>query len=188
MNTSPMSRSAGDTALRTQVIWQVKLLPLAPLIASGALTSPPMCKSFPAGWVPNGQIRLQLRARAFQTQAATSPCELPAEGGYRSLENHLYRVEIHRGGVQGTNPIFVKWSRDNAIHRTRVLDVADGSLVVEEIGKDDVTALATDDWVGTARAKAASCAASPVSSWKSARWWACGSASALFSIPSPLRR
>ncbi len=136
-----------DTALRTQVIWQVKLLPLAPLIASGALTSPPMCKSFPAGWVPNGQIRLQLRARAFQTQAATSPCELPAEGGYRSLENHLYRVEIHRGGVQGTNPIFVKWSRDNAIHRTRVLDVADGSLVVEEIGKDDVTALATDDWV-----------------------------------------
>lgn len=136
-----------DTAIRTQVVWQMKLMPLAPLIAAGALGNPPMCKSFAPGWTPGGNIRLKLKARADQAQAQANPCELPAEGGYRSLENHLYRVEIHKGGVQGANPIFVKWSRDNAIHRTRLLDVADGSLVVEEIGKDDVTALATDDWV-----------------------------------------
>jgi hypothetical protein len=136
-----------DTAIRTQVIWQVRLMPLAPLIASGAVGNPPMCKSFVPGWTPGPNLRLKLMARALASQAQTNPCELPADGGYRSLENHLYRVEIHRGGVQGSSPILVKWSRDNAIHRTRLLDVVDGSLVVEEIGKDDVTALATDDWV-----------------------------------------
>ncbi|WP_117190419.1 DUF6519 domain-containing protein [Rhizobium terrae] len=136
-----------DTATRSQVIWQVKFLPLAPLIADGSLGNPPMCKSFPPGWMPGSGNRLRLKVRADATQAQANPCELPAKGGYRSLENHLYRIEIHKGGVQGTGSILVKWSRDNAIHRTRLLDVADGSLVVEEVGKDDVTALATDDWV-----------------------------------------
>ncbi len=104
-----------------------------------------MCKSFPAGFAER-QIRLQLRPR-LPDAAATSPCELPAEGGYRSLENHLYRVEIHRGGVQGTKPDLREVVARQRHPPHPLLDVADGSLVVEEIGKDDVTALATDDWV-----------------------------------------
>jgi hypothetical protein len=136
-----------DTALRTQLVWQTKLLPLAALIADGTLGDPPMCKSFAAGWQPDTRTPITLKARATASAAATNPCELPSEGGYRSLENQLYRVELHRGGELGTDALLVKWSRDNAIHRTRLLDVVDGSLVVEETGKDEVTALATDDWV-----------------------------------------
>ena len=137
-----------DTAVRTQVVWQVKLLALQPLIDAGRLTAPPMCKSFPAGWSPDDATdRVQLKARARAEAATTNPCELPARGGYRSLENQLYRVEVHSGGVVGTDKVRIKWSRDNGVHRSRLLDVVEGSLLVEEIGKDDATAFGTDDWL-----------------------------------------
>lgn len=135
-----------DTALRSQVIWQVKFLNLAPLQAAGQVGTPPMCKSFGPGWSPLGP-RAALKAWADATAAADNPCELPAQGGYRSLENHLYRVEIHRGGQPAAGQVRIKWSRDNAIHRSPLLNVVDGSLVVEDVGKDDATAFATDDWV-----------------------------------------
>lgn len=135
-----------DTALRSQVIWQVKFRDLAPLQASGQVGTPPMCKSFGPDWSPLGP-RTTLKAWADATAADENPCELPARGGYRSLENHLYRVEIHHGGAPAGGEVRIKWSRDNAIHRSRLLDVIDGALVVEEIGKDDATAFATDDWV-----------------------------------------
>jgi hypothetical protein len=136
-----------DTAFRTQVIWQVKLLALAPLVANGAIAAPPMRKAFGPGWRPDPSPPLAISAEATPTASDTNPCELPAQGGYRSLENHLYRVEVHRGGDPAAGEVLLKWSRDNAIHRTRLLQVVDGSLVVEELGKDEVTALSTDDWV-----------------------------------------
>ena len=136
-----------DTAIRTRVIWQMKLFPLAAAIASGQVGNPPVCKSFPPGWSPDPARALHIVAYADRTLAAANPCELPAEGGYRSLENHLYRVEVHKGGVQGADEIFLKWSRDNAIHRTRLLDVVDKSLLVEDTGRDDATAIVADDWL-----------------------------------------
>lgn len=132
-----------DTAARTKVQWQVRL------IAAGTAANPPICKSFPPGWSPDGTTaRIQLRARARAEIAQPNPCELPAQGGYRSLENHLYRVEVHTTAGQGPgSALRIKWSRDNAARRSRLLDVAAGSLVVEDIGKDDATAFATDDWL-----------------------------------------
>jgi hypothetical protein len=135
-----------DTAVRSQVLWQVKFLNLAALQASGQVGTPPMCKSFGPGWSPLGP-RTTLKAWADATAADENPCELPAQGGYRSLENHLYRVEIHRGGAPAGGQVLIKWSRDNAIHRSHLTAVENGSLVVEDIGKDDATAFATDDWV-----------------------------------------
>ena len=46
------------------------------------------------------------------------PRLLPPSGGYRGLENRLYRVEIHDGGPNGTATF--KWSRDNASVATSV--------------------------------------------------------------------
>ena len=43
----------------------------------------------------------KLTARAKPTEPTGDPCEVPAEAGYTSLENQLYRVEIHNGGVLG---------------------------------------------------------------------------------------
>ncbi len=54
------------------------------------------------------------RMSAF-ADASTSdegPCVLPAQAGYRGIENQLYRVEIHRGSDAGTPGL--KWSRENA--------------------------------------------------------------------------
>jgi hypothetical protein len=136
-----------DTAIRTRVVWQVKFFSLAAAIANGQVGNPPVCKSFAPGWSPDPASALKIAAYADQALAAANPCELPAEGGYRSLENHLYRVEIHKGGVQGADEIFLKWSRDNAIHRTRLLDVVDKSLLVEDTGRDDATAIVADDWL-----------------------------------------
>ncbi|MGO9794431.1 MAG: DUF6519 domain-containing protein [Solirubrobacteraceae bacterium] len=39
------------------------------------------------------------------------PSTAPTVRGYRGVENHLYRVEVHRGG--GADTATFKWSRDN---------------------------------------------------------------------------
>ena len=72
---------------------------------------------------PTATAGLGRRDRALDRQAhdrhlrrrapATDPCELPPTGGYRGLENQLYRVEIHDPGPPGGRRTF-KWSRDNA--------------------------------------------------------------------------
>ena len=137
-----------DTALRTKVVWQVGLLALQPLIDAGDLPAPPICKWFGPDWSPDGDAeRARLAARTNPTEETPDPCVLPSAGGYRSLENRLYRVEVQVGGTAGQDQVFVKWSRDNAIHRSRLLDVEDGSLVVEETGKDAVTAFKPGEWL-----------------------------------------
>ncbi len=133
-----------DTAVRSQVVWQVRTLPLQPLLDAGAIAAPPACSAFAPGWTPEPAEPLRLTAAARAAEAEQSPCELPVEGGYRSLDNQLYRVEIHTAGAAG---LTLKWSRDNAIHRHRLLDVANGSLVLEEIGPDSPTSIAADDWL-----------------------------------------
>ena len=136
-----------DTAVRSQVIWQVKTLPLQPLIDAGAIVAPPSCSAFPPGWTPKPEQPLLLSAAARAAAADQSPCELPVDGGYRSLDNQLYRVEVHTGDPAGVAGITLKWSRDNAIHRHRLLDVANGSLVLDEIGPDSPTSIAGSDWL-----------------------------------------
>jgi hypothetical protein len=48
------------------------------------------------------------------------PCVLSPDALYRGVENHLYRVEVHRGSAPGVKPSF-KWSRDNGSVATRWL-------------------------------------------------------------------
>ena len=136
-----------DTAVRSQVVWQVRTAPVQQLIDAGAVAAPVSCSSFPPGWTPEVGAPLRLSAAVREAAAEQSPCELPVEGGYRSLDNQLYRVEIHNGGAAGAAGITLKWSRDNAIHRHRLLDVANSSLVLEEIGPDSPTSIAADDWL-----------------------------------------
>lgn len=133
-----------DTAQREQVVWQLRFAALADLIAAGVVAAPVSCNSFRPGWTPFGPgASGTMAARAVPTSAAVDPCALPAAGGYRSLENHLYRVEIH---TSGANPTF-KWSRDNAIHESRYGEIDNGELIVGSLGADEPTALRKDDWV-----------------------------------------
>ena len=78
------------------------------------------------------------------------PCELPPSGGYRGLENQLYRVEIHDGGAVGTATF--KWSRDNASVASNVVEIVSQTatsteLKLASLGRDAVLRFNTGDWV-----------------------------------------
>lgn len=86
----------------------------------------------------------------------TDPCVIPADAQYRGLENQLYRVEIHNGGVvTGDNAgATFKWSRDNGsvifpILETGSPDRNNNSITftLEHLGYDAKTTLNVDDWV-----------------------------------------
>ena len=94
-----------DTATRARALSQVRALALPP--------SSPFdwnCSSSIDGWDALVHApKPVLAARAEPQLAATGLCEIAATAGYRRLENQLYRVEVHEGGL---NPTF-KWSREN---------------------------------------------------------------------------
>jgi hypothetical protein len=69
-----------------------------------------------------------LVARIDDSRRIEDPCVMPPESGYRGVENHLYRVEIHRGSENGLRPTF-KWSRENGSVLTAWLR-ADGQRLV----------------------------------------------------------
>lgn len=134
-----------DTAIRDQLVWQVKFARTADLVAAGAVTAPVSCASFAPGWSPFGPAAPGLmRARANPAAAVVDPCALPATGGYRSLENHLYRIEIHNGGAAGGR---WKWSRDNGGREARYAEIDNGALILDSLGADEPSALKKDDWV-----------------------------------------
>jgi len=78
------------------------------------------------------------------------PCELPPSGGYRGLENQLYRIEIHDGGAVGAATF--KWSRDNASVASNVTEIVSNTAIATELklaslGRDAVLRFNTGDWV-----------------------------------------
>jgi hypothetical protein len=132
-----------DTATRTQMVWQVRLLgPLTLKPENGPLT----CLSEPDDWenivdFPIG--RLQARTAPGTTPA--NLCEVPAGAGYRRLENQLYRVEIHTPGKRGKATF--KWSRDNGSIVTAWTGQDRNNLIVKSIGRDQVLGFAAGQTV-----------------------------------------
>lgn len=126
-----------DTTTRRQTVWQVKWHALADATCGIDLNAlfPPS-----AG---------RLTTTAIAPPASNDPCILSPSGGYRGLENRLYRVEVHRPGALGTARF--KWSRDNASIVSRVDDLAVSGtqtrLTVARIGRDKVLRFSVGDWV-----------------------------------------
>ena len=99
-----------------------------------------------------------LRAALVRDTTGTAPNVMAADAGYRGLENRLYRIEIHRGGLavsgdaQGAT---FKWSRDNGSVVFPVIGcstpTADGRMVVTvalaALGREERPDLAVGDWV-----------------------------------------
>jgi hypothetical protein len=93
-----------DTTTRLQTMWQVKVLKLEGMRNVG-------CADEIRSWPPApGGGRLSTQEKT--TTAPEDPCLIAPGGGYRGLENRLYRVEIHRG-TGSSGPATFKWSRDN---------------------------------------------------------------------------
>lgn len=127
-----------DTTTRVKTIFQLKIVPDV---------EAKNCKQNIEGWPPEaGKGRLTTRAEA--DAASDQPCIIEPGGGYRGLDNRLYRVEIHTPGDIGTATF--KWSRDNgsvayAIESFKADDPK--QIKVKQLGKDDILRLKKGDWV-----------------------------------------
>jgi hypothetical protein len=131
-----------DTTTRLQTVWQVRSL----LRVGNAVTCATPDDEIP-GWQdiirPSGG---RLTTQAIGVTDADDLCLIPPSGGYRGLENHLYRVEIHDAGPLGKATF--KWSRDNASVATSVTGIPSlDTLTVVHTGRDDVLRFNPGDWV-----------------------------------------
>src|SRR5215212_3355359 len=128
-----------DTATRVQIAWQVKLL--------GTGDDPAECGADLNALLPPSGGRLS--SHVIAPPPDDSRCIISPSGGYRGLENRLYRVEIHTPGDAATARF--KWSHDNASIVSAVTGIAvsgtQTTLTVSRIGRDEVLRFKANDWV-----------------------------------------
>jgi photosystem II stability/assembly factor-like uncharacterized protein len=108
-----------DPSSRSKLVWQVRAQPIEP-------TSPPLasCEVDSPEWLElTAAPTARLSARSEPGQPAANLCDVGSSGGYRRLENQLYRVEIHEGGAQPT----FKWSRENGSVAFGIASIAEPS-------------------------------------------------------------
>jgi len=132
-----------DTTTRIQTVWQVKLLDN---VDSSVDCNTPL-DQIPA-WVQTHPPAGGRLTTSVGDPPQDDPCLIPPAGGYKGLENQLYRVEIHDGGGFGTATF--KWSRNNASVVVRVSQLVTGNpnaIVVESTGRDKVLGFNDGDWV-----------------------------------------
>ncbi len=131
-----------DTTARLQNVWQVKLLQVGPM-------SPPESVSCRSPFPEFDQIKTggtgKLNARTQPPEPEQSACLLPPNTGYNSLENQLYRIEVHTGGTRAQTTF--KFSRDNASVETTISNIAGSVLSVADLGKDEILNFAPGQWV-----------------------------------------
>jgi len=131
-----------DSTTHLQTVWQVKLLNN---VGTAVDCQTPLDQI--PGWLPaNAPSAGRLTTSTAVVPGEPDPCLIPPGGGYKGLENQLYRIEIHTGGGLGTATF--KWSRENASVETRITHIpALNQLTVESIGKDSVLRFSDGDWV-----------------------------------------
>lgn len=132
-----------DTTVRTRTAWRLRLLPLDP--------ASPLAEGHDPAARPEWQAVLQSRptgrlaVRANPDVEITDPCRLSAAGGYRRLENQLYRVEVHTAGDQDTARF--KWSRENGAVVAVVVEGSGDRIELEAAPPDTTLGFAPGDWV-----------------------------------------
>lgn len=131
-----------DTTTRTQTVWQVRVLPN---VGAGATCDTP--DNALAGWLdvikPSAG---RLSTAAVGVPSDEDPCLTPPTGGFKGLENRLYRVEIHDKGPHGTATF--KWSRDEASIATAVTGIPNlHNLTVARVGRDAFLRFSAGDWI-----------------------------------------
>jgi Family of unknown function (DUF6519)/FHA domain len=95
--------------------------------------------------------RPTLGARAHQLSGPEPGPEVaPTGGGYRGVENQLYRVEVHRGG--DADDATFKWSRDNGSVELGLDDLGEleseaRTATLKRVWYDAREALEVGDWV-----------------------------------------
>jgi hypothetical protein len=128
---------SADTATRSKVVWQVKLIKADQCATVDKLL----------GQLNDPAKMPQMRAQLDPETVLADPCITSPDSQYRGAENQLYRVEIHQpAGTDAsgkTTSWTFKWSRENGSVVAAWLDVNDdGGLVVSSARGFDA-----GDWV-----------------------------------------
>jgi len=124
-----------ETSTRSKTVWQVKVLPInLPATVLNPQSDIPEWDALVAGSTGT------MNARTQPTLSTDNSCLIPPTAGFQSLENQLYRVEIHQAGQPGTATF--KWSRDNGSVETRILSINANQVTVHDLGPDDVLGFA----------------------------------------------
>ena len=136
-----------DTTTRLQTVWQVKVLPGAG--DGGAIECDTELGDIPGFADAEPAAAGRLTTGTADVNGEPDPCLVPVGGGYKGLENQLYRVEIHSGGgLTGAGRATFKWSRDNGTVASRVTHIpALDRIVVESVGRDSELRIRDGDWV-----------------------------------------
>ena len=131
-----------DTTTRVQTVWQVKVLEgVGDWDCGDPLPEHPLV-------IPPLDDRGRLTSFVDPATPPEDVCDVPTAGGYRGLENRLYRVEIHQTG--DINSATFKWSRDNGavVFAIEAFDGGDPTKIqVKSLGRDQVLGLRIGDWV-----------------------------------------
>lgn len=134
-----------DTATRLQTIWQVKAL-----IDVGDVD----CPDDIAAW--DDLVAPSTGRLTSSTDAAPpgdDPCVIDPSGGYRGVENRLYRIEVHTAGAATDPPAAAppkfKWSRYNASIAAGVEAMSAGrdELTFATLGRDQVLRFNIGNWI-----------------------------------------
>jgi hypothetical protein len=130
-----------DTTTRIQSVWQVRVLDNVGQHGCGddiAIWDQTVAPS--AG---------RLTTSAVAPPASDDPCIISPSGGYRGLENRLYRIEIHSPGpIGGGAPAKFKWSRNNAAIASTVSAIPSTTQVtVQQVGRDQVLRFEVGNWI-----------------------------------------
>ncbi len=125
-----------DTTTRTKVVWQVKLTSISDLPDSGEDIRSKFMGS---------RRKARMAARTRRGEESAGPCVVPAAEGYRGLENHLYRVEIHEEGKVGKATF--KWSKDNGSISRAVHKIEGNVLTISNPGQDIALLFPPGQWV-----------------------------------------
>lgn len=129
-----------DTTTRAQTTWQVRWEQVAAAVRCSDLHAP--------AWLERSPRTMVAALRAAEDDA--DPCRITTTGGYRRLENQLYRVQIHQ---EGTEPTYL-WSRENGSVVARLLAVTasvlpdvDVVLTLDRVGRDEELSFREGDLV-----------------------------------------
>jgi hypothetical protein len=143
-----MALGGTDTTTRTQVIWQVRVLPLGDTeLAEVTCQNVQNTRAWRDNLVIPMQRRGMLRAKAQEVRPADigDPCAISPDARYRGTENKLYRVEIHRDGTAATATF--KWSGDNGSVVFPIERIGGKTVTLSHLGRDARLSVRANDWV-----------------------------------------
>ncbi len=128
-----------DTTTRIQSVWQVRVLENVGSHGCGddiAIWEQTIAPS--AG---------RLTTSAVAPPASDDPCIISPTGGYRGLENRLYRVEIHSTGpIGGGAPAKFKWFRNTLAYTVSAIP-SPTQVTVQQVGRDQVLRFEVGNWI-----------------------------------------